>query len=241
MIGRRELICGTFLLLVTLVAGCNLPGKPDPANRPVPADQVEDFHTLYTTHCAGCHGADGRLGPAPPLNDPIFLAIVPEADLVQVITGGRAVTVTQATPMPAFSRSDGGPLTTAQVEVLAAGIKEHWKPRAETRPLPAYRTSANGGNRDQGLRVFARACAGCHGSNGQGADQGAINEPAFLALISDQALRRLVITGRPDLGMPAYDETIGRSPEFQPLTNEDINDLVALLASWRQTSPAESQ
>ena len=29
---------------------------------------------------------------------------------------------------------------------------------------------------------------------------GAINAPAFLALISDQALRRIIITGRPDLG-----------------------------------------
>lgn len=241
MIGRRELIYGMFPLLVALVAGCDFPGKPDPADRPVRADRVEDFRTLYATHCAGCHGADGRLGPAPPLNDPIFLAIVPDADLVQVITEGRAVTDTQATPMPAFSQNDGGPLTTAQVEALAAGIKEHWKPPAGRASLPAYRASENVGNRDQGLRIFARACAGCHGSHGQGADQGAINEPAFLALISDQALRRLVITGRPDLGMPAYDETKGRSRQFQPLTNDDINDLVALLASWRQAAAADGQ
>lgn len=240
MTGRRQLIRGALPFLVALVAGCDLPGKPDPADRPAPADRIEDFHALYTTHCAGCHGADGRLGPAPPLNDPMFLAIVAESDLVQVITEGRTVTDTQATPMPAFSRKEGGPLTTAQVEALAAGIKEHWKPPTETRPLPAYRTSANGGNREQGLRVFARACAGCHGTNGQGAMEGAINERAFLALISDQALRRLVITGRPDLGMPAYDETSGRSPEFQPLTDDDIDDLVALLASWRQAD-AEGQ
>src|SRR5205823_105211 len=57
--------------------------------------------------------------------------------------------------------------------------------------------------------VFARACAVCHGDRGQGVEQGGlrkstINHPAFLALISDQALRRYVITGRPDLGMPSY-------------------------------------
>jgi hypothetical protein len=75
----------------------------------------------------------------------------------------------------------------------------------------------------------------CHGDQGQGGDDaGALKEPAFLALISDQALRRLVITGRPDLGMPAYDGTDGRGPRFRPLTSAEIDDVVALLASWRQ-------
>src|SRR5262249_18215494 len=50
--------------------------------------------------------------------------------------------------------------------------------------------------------VFARACADGHGPDGKGTKKvdgtkkvGAINEPAFLALVSDQALRRIMITG----------------------------------------------
>jgi hypothetical protein len=87
--------------------------------------------------------------------------------------------------------------------------------------------------------VFAHACAGCHGSRGQGGKYGdrrvgAINNQAFLALISDQELRRYAITGRPDLGMPAYDGKAGRSRQFRPLTSAEIDDLVALLAYWRQ-------
>ncbi len=67
--------------------------------------------------------------------------------------------------------------------------------------------------------MFARACAGCHGNQGQGGKNGeqqvgAINNQAFLALISDQALRRYAITGRPDLGMPAYDGKAGRLSDF---------------------------
>ena len=73
-------------LLAALAAGCDLPGQP---KRPAPADEATQFNALYTTHCAGCHGADGKLGPAPPLNDPIFLAIVPDAELLRVITEGR--------------------------------------------------------------------------------------------------------------------------------------------------------
>ena len=48
-------------------------------------DQVADFDVLYKTHCAGCHGADGKLGPAPPLTDPLFLAIVHDGELLRVI------------------------------------------------------------------------------------------------------------------------------------------------------------
>jgi cytochrome c oxidase cbb3-type subunit 3/ubiquinol-cytochrome c reductase cytochrome c subunit len=232
--------------LSLLAAGCDLPGQPNPAERPVPADQVQDFGTLYATHCAGCHGADGKLGPAPPLNDPIFLAIVPDDELLRVITEGRAVTPAQKSPMPAFARDRGGPLTEAQVKVLANGIKERWgSARTEAESLPSYLATA-GAHGASPKRLFARACAGCHGSEGQGGKDGdrpagAIHQRAFLALISDQALRRYIITGRPDLGMPAFDGHQGRSDEFRPLSSAEIDDLVALLASWRRGETGDDQ
>jgi mono/diheme cytochrome c family protein len=230
-------------LLAALAAGCDLPGQP---KRPAPADEDTKFNALYATHCAGCHGADGQLGPAPPLNDPIFLAIVPDAELRRVITEGRAVTPAQKSPMPAFARDQGGPLTAAQVKVLAEGIKQRWGPPASV-PGDLRRAGAGGGNKDEGARVFRQACAGCHGSRGQGEKDGtplpggAINNQAFLALISDQALRRYAITGRPDLGMPPYDGKDGRPPGFRPLTSEKIDHLVALLAYWRQGGTANDQ
>ena len=83
--------------------------------------------------------------------------------------------------------------------------------------------------------VFARACAVCHGERGQGLREGdgAIHDPVFLALVSDQALRRYVITGRPDLGMPNFDEARPDDPDFKSLTGQEVTDLVELLASWR--------
>jgi mono/diheme cytochrome c family protein len=232
------------------MAGCDLPGKPREADRPKPADREMDFGVLYQTRCAGCHGADGKLGPAPPLNDPIFLAIVPDAELLRVISEGRTVTPGQKSPMPAFARDKGGPLTGEQVKVLAEGIKKRWGPPASGSP-PPYLTPSGGkdGNKEQAIRVFARVCARCHGPMGQGDKDGhplrggVINNPAFLALISDQALRRIIITGRPDLGMPAYDSTDHRPRDFRALTSAEIDDLVALLRSWResQSSSGESQ
>jgi mono/diheme cytochrome c family protein len=225
--------------LALRTAGCDFPGRPDPKDRPVPEDRVLGFLPLYRQNCAGCHGVDGRFGPAPPLNDPLFLAIVSDAQLLRAIRDGR-----RGTPMPGFSRQRGGSLTDAQIQALAAGIKRHWK-SAEDAPdsLPAYaRPEKESPKRladdpQLGSDVFARACAECHGKNGSGEKGGgtcgAIHEPAFLALISDQALRRIIITGRADLGMPSYAEKEGRPADFQPLTAAQIEDLVSLLAAWR--------
>ena len=225
------------LLLLFLAPGCDLPGKPRLADKPVAANQVVDFVALYRQNCAGCHGVDGKLGPAPPLNDPVFLSIVPDSALLRVISEGRP-----GTPMPAFATQQGGALTDAQVKALAAGIKPRWgatdKSHDSAPPYSAI-TGSTGGDRDRGAKVFARACAPCHGPVGEGGENGdggagAINDPAFLALISNQALRRYVITGRPDLGMPDYAAKTGRSHDYQPMTSAEIVDLVTLLASWRQ-------
>ena len=229
-------------LLAALAVGCDPPGKPKEADRPVPADQVTDFDTLYATHCAGCHGADGKLGPAPPLNDPLFLAIVPDEELLMVITEGRAVTPAQKSPMPAFARDRGGPLTGAQVEAVAKGIKARWGGAPPKEEPPPYLALQESGDKERGAKLFDLSCSACHGDEGRGAEQaGAINDRAFLALISDQALRRIIITGRPDLGMPDYSDSDWRSPKFKPLSSAEIGDLVALLGYWRRGGVGKDQ
>lgn len=224
------------LTLLVLVAGCDLPGKPKPEAKRVRPKDVKDFETLYQQNCAACHGSEGKRGPAPPLNDRLFLAMVPDDALKQVIAKGRP-----GTPMPAFAEENGGTLTAQQVQILAEKLKENWGARdSPERALPPYLTPAKelaSSTNSAGLRVFARACADCHGNQGQGTPAaGAINDPAFLMLISDQALRRVIITGRPDLKakMPNYAEKTGRDEDFQPLTSQEITDLVTLLATWRK-------
>jgi mono/diheme cytochrome c family protein len=275
-VAERSLL-GLAALLVALLSGCDPPGKPNSADRPVPPEKVLEFATLYKTNCAGCHGADGELGPAPPLNDSLFRSIVPAKELERVVSAGRS-----GTPMPAFALANGGTLTAAQIRVLvyeikgipyrladvgegkerergpvrdAAGIAPQWGfPKTVAANIPSYlsptptsiRTSAD----CERIRntVFARACAGCHGEFGEGGAAGPINDPSFLALTSDQALRRLIITGRPDLGrltgepdsgMPDYAGTNGRDSDFKRLTSDEISELVDLLASWRTGTAAD--
>ena len=200
------LILGALGLSALGLCGCaNAPGRPLPGHLPVVPGEVSDFGALYEQNCSGCHGADGKLGPAPPLNDPLFLSIVPDAELLRVIRQGR-----RGTPMPAFAKANGGTLTDAQVKVLAQGIKPQWGKQlaASTDKVPPY-VAQGRGNVERGNEVFMRACMICHGDDGKGIEKEGqvtrrLNDPAFLALISDQALRRFVITGRPDLGMPDY-------------------------------------
>jgi mono/diheme cytochrome c family protein len=232
VIGRSRYL----IALLFVAAGCDLPGRPRPADRPVPPDQVLDFAALYGQNCAGCHGAEGQFGPAPPLNNALFLKIVPESVLQSVIAEGRP-----GTPMPAFAQSRGGPLTAAQVKVLAEGIKPRWNAsgQAGSAEPPPY-TGETQGVPKRGAQVFERACAGCHGSQGEGDEAGAIHDRSFLALMSDQVLRRYAITGRPDLGMPDFATKKGRGDSFQPLAATEVDDLVALFARWREGGSADT-
>jgi mono/diheme cytochrome c family protein len=236
------------ILSLLLTTGCRWPGEPDKAQRPVPSDKVADFSTLFSENCSGCHGAEGKMGPAPPLNDPLFLSIIPDEELRRVIREGR-----RGTPMPAFSKSQGGSLTEDQVSVLVKGIKTKWAeqlPPAKAKPPPYLppdgstergRTSVK-----RGKDVFMRACTVCHGDEGKGVAKDGrrslkINDPAFLALISDQALRRFAITGRADLGMPNYSEKRPDEADFKPLTASEIDDVVALMSSWKPAKGPKSR
>jgi len=193
-----------------------------------------DFAALYGQSCAGCHGTDGRLGAARPLHDPIYLALIPPDRLRVIIAEG-----VPGTAMPGFAAAAGGPLTEAQIDVLVQEMRQRWSHPAPSPdvPLPPYAVEwivANGsppGDAEHGLQVYAEACASCHGADGKGgAKAGSVVDAAYLALVSDQALRTAVITGRVDLGKPDWRSYI----PGQPLTVQQIDDVVAWLVSQRQ-------
>ena len=196
--------------------------------------QFTDFSQLYALNCAGCHGADGRLGAARPLNDPLYLALVSTATLRAMIAQG-----VPGTNAPAFSQKAGGNLTDKQIDILVEGMRSRWG-KAENFnkvALPPYSlqdASAKGsapGDPQRGAVVYQTYCAQCHGKTGSGGQKaGSVIDPAFLALVSDQALRTAVIVGRSDLGMPDWRANISG----RPMSPQEISDVVAWLASHRQ-------
>jgi mono/diheme cytochrome c family protein len=230
------------LVFLALATGCDqLPGKPTPEDRWKAATEVTDFLQLYALNCSGCHGTDGRLGAARPLNDPLYLAVVSADTLRTMIAQG-----VPGTMAPAFSQRAGGPLTDKQIDVLVEGMRSRWG-KAENfkgMALPAYSAQeavAAGsvpGNPQLGAATYQIYCAQCHGKDGKGSPKaGSVVEPAYLALVSDQALRTAVIVGRSDLGMPDWRSYV----PVRPMSPQEISDVVAWLASHRPVPPIASK
>jgi len=221
-----------FSAVVSFVAlsvlGCGkLPGKPGPEPEVARPDHVLDFDTLYKQNCVACHGDQKNPGPAIWLANPVYLATAGEGNIVEVLEHGRPGGL-----MPAFAQSGGGMLTDRQVQVLAKGMIAAWgKPDALSgMAAPTYKALLKA-DPAAGRKVFATYCASCHGANGDGAGgdvKGSIIDPAFLALVSDQNLRSIVIAGmNPD--MPNFHD----QDPAHPLTDQNVTDVVAWVASHR--------
>jgi cytochrome c oxidase cbb3-type subunit III len=219
------------MLLFVSLAGCDiLPGRArGRAQRDTSPPQTAAFYALYDQQCAGCHGRDGRLGAARPLNDPVYLALVPSERVRHVIAQGLP-----GTAQPAFALSAGGSLTNEQIESLVQGLQTSWSRPDALRDdsVPPY--AAPLGDPERGSVVFAAACANCHGADGGGGPKArSIVDPSYLALVSDQHLRTTVIAGRADLGMPDWRGQIpGRA-----LSPADISNVVAWLVTKRTPVP----
>lgn len=233
MTTKRCVLAALLMLSTFVVAGCeSAPGKPKAEERWVAPAQITDFNQLYSQNCAGCHGTDGRLGSAPPLNDPLYLAVANVDALREVTAKGVA-----GTAMPPFAEQSGGSLTDKQIDALVEGMRSQWgRPNDFKEALPPYslqdaiKSGSGPGDTQRGANVFATYCAHCHGADGRGgAIGGSVVNPDFLALASDQSLRTTTIVGRPDLGKPDWRANVSD----HPMSPQEISDVVAWLVAQR--------
>jgi len=231
---KRCVLAAMVMLATFVVAGCSrLPGKPKAEERWVAPAQITDFNQLYSQSCAGCHGTDGRLGSARPLNDPLYLAVANADALREVTAKGVA-----GTAMPPFAEQSGGSLTDKQIDALVEGMRSRWGRPNDFKDvaLPPYslqdaiNSGSGPGDTQRGANVFATYCARCHGADGRGgALGGSVVNPNFLALASDQSLRTTTIVGRPDLGKPDWRANVSD----HPMSPQEISDVVAWLVAQR--------
>ncbi|MBV8049972.1 MAG: cytochrome c [Acidobacteriaceae bacterium] len=216
-----------------VLAGCSSPpGRPQKSSEVVAPNEVTDFRTLYAENCAGCHGAEGKGGAAIAMADPVYLAIAEDAAIRKVIANG-----VKGTSMPAFAQSAGGMLTNKQIDVITTEMRSRWSQPGILKGAnpPAY-AATSAGNVQQGEVAYGTYCASCHGTQGQGGRKGsAITNDSFLALVSEQGLRTIVITGRPELGAPDWR---GNVPG-KPMSDQEITDVVAWMASHRVQTPGQ--
>jgi cytochrome c oxidase cbb3-type subunit III len=216
-----------------LLCGCDLShGRPGKDSETLAPDEILDFKILYAENCAGCHGANGRGGAAIALADPVYLAIADEAAIRKVTANG-----VRGTSMPAFARSAGGMLADKQIDVLTKEIQARW-----SRPgilngvhAPSY-TAKSAGETARGEIAYKTYCESCHGVEGRGGKKGsAITDGAFLALVSDQGLRTVVIAGRPELNAPDWRGDV----PGKPMSDQEVTDVVAWLVSKRVQNPGQ--
>lgn len=223
-----------FVLLVAVfgMTACNdLPGRPGPGPEVRRPDENLDFRILFKENCSGCHGEDGKGGVSIALSNPVYLAIADDSTIRKVVTSG-----VHGGGMPAFAQSSGGILTDKQIDVLVGGIRG-WAGAGSAKEagLPPYAASGPG-DAKHGAEVYATFCSSCHGADGQGGKGGSsIVNGSYLALVSDQYLRTVVIAGRPDIGQPDWRNDVAG----HAMTDQDISDVVAWLTAQRPQFPGQ--
>ena len=214
------------LTLLVGSLGCDRKiGPPNDQEELMRPENVASFDRLYKQNCSACHGESGSGGPALDLANPRYQTLVDDASLRRWITSGMP-----GTQMPAFGESAGGFLTPLQVDVLVAGMRARWDHKDHgAADMPPYSSSAVG-DIEQGQDIFRVSCSSCHQQGQQ-----KITDASYLSLVSDQSLRSIVIAGRPDLGHPDWKQV----RHGQPLTDQDVSDVIAYLHSLRSDTPGQ--
>ncbi len=177
---------------------------------------------LYQVYCAMCHGVDGggRVGA----NLQAFPGIAVDAAMQQTIANG-----VEGSVMPAFSDSQGGPLSGVDISDITAyltGVLEGTQPIA---PAPEYQPPAIeplpdiAGDPSNGAVIFQSNCVACHGEQAQGgfgwplAKNWPGNQPEVF-------INQVISTGINGTIMPAWTQESGG-----PLSPSEIEDVTAYI------------
>ena len=144
-------------LCVAVAAGAarRVGAQAYPPRPPAPADVVERGRSLYSVHCALCHGADARGAAGPSLL---------RSELVLRDRNGElfAPLVQQGRPergMPAFPQ-----LTSQNASDLAAFV--HSFPVGSRDPARMRPPTIVVGDSQAGAAAFAKKCGACHSATG---------------------------------------------------------------------------
>lgn len=200
---------------------------------------LDEAMTLYAQNCAVCHGLAGEgIGATPALNHPDLRAADAEM-LTKIISRGL-----YGTSMPAWNKTDGGPLSDYQIGEMVALVQYGDWQQAQDRvvnlglaPLVPFtaepdaalmeqvRGLADGETLARGVSLYAQECVACHGADGAGtALAPALNDPAVRENGADE-LERIILNGVPGTLMAAWQTR---------LADEDLAALLALVIRWEE-------
>jgi cytochrome c553 len=86
----------------------------------------------------------------------------------------------------------------------------------------------------EGEALYRSACAGCHGTRGEGGEGPALHNKVLLATATDTYLVETIRQGRPGTPMEGFREASVIRPALTP---EQIEAVVAYIRSWEGGKP----
>ena len=200
--------------------------------------QLEQGARLFGENCVVCHGAngEGRVGATLAKDWP---SIRPDLEVRAAIENGIS-----GSPMPAWGKVKGGPLTSEEIDALVAYILS-WQtggprilpPTPTYIPRPAVTAPPNvEGDPILGAATFDQNCVVCHGANGEGRVGATLAKP-WSSIRPDLSIKTTISNGIEGSPMPAWSQANGG-----PLAETEINNLVAFILTLKPAgvqAPAE--
>ncbi len=222
------------LLFILIILGMTRAAGHAQSVQPLDRTKYLEGAQIYQQNCSMCHGTngEGRIGATLSKDWP---SIRPELTVRAIIETGVPGTL-----MPAWSIKNGGPLDYWQIDALVYYILS-WQtagapaviplPTATLRPAISPVPGVEG-DPDRGAILFDQNCAVCHGKEGEGR-VGAPLAKDWPSIRPDLTVKTTIQNGIPNSVMPAWSVDKGG-----PLTESDINNLVAFILSWQNNPPA---
>lgn len=208
------------------VAGSHLPRDRMRVTRFGEREFTSDGATLFGAFCSGCHGRDGQghrapgLAAFPSVANPDFLAVAPDALIAETILRGRP-----GRRMRAWGDGTTG-IRAEDVPALVSHIRALANVPAPVDNRPARWVE---GDAAEGQRLFAAACAGCHGAKGEGLEGPALNNAVLQQYATDSYLVETISRGRRGTAMLGFVEP---TPARRTLSPGEIETVVSFLRTW---------